>query len=133
MAGPDDKKSHGVRPIPPALGRRAAMVAIVFALVASAVFRWAVIGIWRGAPLEVVPSVSAQGSWCGKYYEPGQPPRTPGGKFPIPPPSPTPLLRFECWPSLRPYVSGLDSKGSVLLSASAVNTTPGVAYSPLTD
>ncbi|KAG9089774.1 hypothetical protein FRC06_001395 [Ceratobasidium sp. 370] len=123
----------GERPVPPVLGRRAAMVAIVFALVASVVFRWAVVGVWKGAPLEVVPTVSAQGTWCGKYYEPGQPARTPGGNFPIPSPSSEPLLRFECWPSLRPYVSGLDTKGSILLSASAVNTTPGVAYSPPAD
>ncbi|KAG8684302.1 hypothetical protein FRC09_015478 [Ceratobasidium sp. 395] len=137
MAEPDDKKPNSVltgeQPAPPVLGRRAAMVAVVFALVASAVFRWVVIGMWRGRPLEVVPVVSAQGTWCGKYYEPGQPPRTPGGNFPVPSPSSVPLLRFECWPSLRPYVSGLDATGSILLSASVVNTLPGTVYSSYAD
>ncbi|KAG8750263.1 hypothetical protein FRC12_012963, partial [Ceratobasidium sp. 428] len=47
--------------------------------------------------------------------------------------SPTPLLRFECWPSLRPYVSGPDATGSILLSASVVNTVPGTAYSSSAD
>jgi hypothetical protein len=51
----------------------------------------------------------------------------------VPPQSPSPLLRFECWPSLRPYVSGPDNTGSVLLSASVVDTTPGSAYSASTD
>jgi hypothetical protein len=72
MAELEDKKSGGSSPpasTPPtasariALGRQAAMVAVVFALVASAVFRWAVVGIWRGQPVEVVPAVSAQGAW----------------------------------------------------------------------
>ncbi|KAG8750265.1 hypothetical protein FRC12_012965 [Ceratobasidium sp. 428] len=73
MAEPDDKKPSsaltGERPAPLVLGRRAAMVAVVFALVASAMFRWVVIGMWRGQPLEVAPVVNAQGTWCGKYYE----------------------------------------------------------------
>ncbi|KAG9127924.1 hypothetical protein FRC07_007575 [Ceratobasidium sp. 392] len=137
MAELEDEKSSsapaGERPTPPVLGRRAAMVAIVFAFVASAVFRWVMVGMWKGQPLEVVPAVSGRGTWCGKYYEPGQPARNPGGQFPVPPTSPSPLLRFECWPSLRPYVSGFDTMGSVLLSASVVSTTPGVAYSPSVD
>ena len=64
---------------------------------------------------------------------PGQPPRSPGGNFPVPSISPTPLLRFECWPGPRPYVSSLDASGSVLLSANAVNTTPGIAYDTAKD
>ncbi|KAG8748415.1 hypothetical protein FRC10_005962 [Ceratobasidium sp. 414] len=94
------------------------MVALGFMFVASVVF---------------VLAVSAQDTWCGKYYKPGLPARSPGGNFPVPPASPSPLLRFECWPSLRPYVSGLDAAGSVLLSASVVNTTPGAAYSAPAD
>ncbi|KAG8765231.1 hypothetical protein FRC12_007614 [Ceratobasidium sp. 428] len=94
------------------------MVAVVLGLIASAVF---------------VSTVSAQDTWCGKYYKPGLPARPPGGNFPVPAVSPSPLLRFECWPSLRPYVSGLDTAGSILLSASVVNTVPGVAYSSSAD
>ncbi|QRV88888.1 hypothetical protein RhiJN_16906 [Ceratobasidium sp. AG-Ba] len=130
----DDKKTSGtLAPSPPSLGRRAAMVAVVFALVASAMFRWAMFGMWRGQPLEMLPSATAQDTWCGKYYKPGLPARPPGGNFPVPSTSSTPLLRFECWPSLRPFVSGLDTKGSILLSASTVNTVPGVSYSSSTD
>ncbi|KAF8606045.1 hypothetical protein BDV93DRAFT_35336 [Ceratobasidium sp. AG-I] len=131
--GEHDKAGGLVSPAPVPFGRRAIMVAVVFALVASAVFRWAVVGIWKGEPLEVVPGVAGQGLWCGKYYEHGQPARSPGGNFPVPSVSPTPLLRFECWPGLRPYVSGLDTSGSVLLSANTVNTAPGIAYDSAKD
>jgi hypothetical protein len=67
------------------------------------------------------------------FTRPGQPAQPPGGNFPIPSPLYKPLLRFECWPGLRPYVSGLDATGSILFSTSIVNTIPGATYDPLKD
>ncbi|CUA78134.1 hypothetical protein RSOLAG22IIIB_02752 [Rhizoctonia solani] len=109
------------------------MAAIILALFASAVFRWLLVGIWAGKPLEIVPGVVGQDKWCGKYYKPGLPAQPPGGNFPVPAASSEPLLRFECWPGLRPYVSELDSTGSVLFSASVVDNAPGTPYDPLKD
>ncbi|CCO28464.1 hypothetical protein BN14_02459 [Rhizoctonia solani AG-1 IB] len=111
------------------------MAAILFALFASAVFKWVLVGIWpwTGRPLDIVPGVAGQDKWCGKYYKPGLPAQEPGGNFPVPTTSTKPLLRFECWPGLRPYVSGIDSTGSVLFSASVVDQSPGVAYDPIKD
>ncbi|QRW17113.1 hypothetical protein RhiXN_05115 [Rhizoctonia solani] len=77
--------------------------------------------------------VVGQDKWCGKHYKPGLPAQPPGGNFPIPTTSTKPLLRFECWPGLRPYVSELDSTGSVLFSVSTVNQSPGAAYDPVKD
>lgn len=59
-----DIKSEGLAgPAPVPFGRRAIMVAVVFALVASAVFKWAVVGMWKGEALEIVPTVAGQGLW----------------------------------------------------------------------
>ncbi|CAE6440513.1 unnamed protein product [Rhizoctonia solani] len=131
-----DKKEPDIQPRSagrPSLGWRAVMAAIVFALCASAIFRWALVGVWSGKPLEIVPAVAGEDKWCGKYYKPGLPAQPPGGNFPAPTTSTKPLLRFECWPGLRPYVSGLDSTGSVLFSASVVDKSPGTPYDPLKD
>ncbi|PCH43231.1 hypothetical protein WOLCODRAFT_138259 [Wolfiporia cocos MD-104 SS10] len=46
---------------------------------------------------------SAQ-TWCGKNYEKGSPVVPPGGEFPTPPTSSSPLLAFRCAPALRPYL-----------------------------
>ena len=60
----EDNKSGGLAsPAPVPFGRRAIMVAVVFALVASALFKWAVVGMWKGEALEVVPAVAGQGLW----------------------------------------------------------------------
>ncbi|KAH7335272.1 hypothetical protein B0J17DRAFT_719811 [Rhizoctonia solani] len=136
MPNPKDKKESDVQPRSagrPSLGWRAVMAAILFALCASAIFRWALVGVWTGKPFEIVPAVAGQDKWCGKYYKPGLPAQPPGGNFPSPTTSTQPLLRFECWPGLRPYVSGLDSTGSVLFSASVVDKSPGTPYDPLKD
>ncbi|CAE6519215.1 unnamed protein product [Rhizoctonia solani] len=137
MPPANDKKEPGLHQSRSAgrlsLGWRGVMAAILFALFASAVFRWFLVGVWTGKPLEIVTGVVGQDKWCGKYYKPGLPAQMPGGNFPIPATSSEPLLRFECWPGLRPYVSGLDSTGSVLFSASVVDRAPGTPYDPLKD
>ncbi|KAF8757931.1 peptidase A1 family [Rhizoctonia solani] len=137
MPASNDKKERGPSqlrsPGRPSLGWAAVMVAIVFALFASAVFKWVLVGVWTGQSAEIVPGVVGQDKWCGKHYKPGLPAQPPGGNFPIPTTSTKPLLRFECWPGLRPYVSELDSTGSVLFSVSTVNQSPGAAYDPVKD
>ncbi|KAF9529879.1 hypothetical protein CPB83DRAFT_811551 [Crepidotus variabilis] len=49
-------------------------------------------------------SVSAQ-TWCGKHYKPELPVTNPGGQFPAPATSKTPLLAFRCVPAIRPYLA----------------------------
>ncbi|CAE6437166.1 unnamed protein product [Rhizoctonia solani] len=137
MPTSNDKKERELdQPHPigrPLLGWKAVMTTIVFALFVSAVFRWVLVGVWVGKPLEIVPAVAGEDKWCGKYYKPGLPSQQPGGKFSVPTSPVKPLLRFECWPGLRPYVSDLDSTGSILFSASVVDTSPGTSYDPLKD
>ncbi|ELU43600.1 hypothetical protein AG1IA_02372 [Rhizoctonia solani AG-1 IA] len=149
MPASNDKKERGPSqlrsPGRPSLGWAAVMVAIIFALFASAVFKWVIVGVWTGQSAEIVPGVVGQDKceWgcCPPSNtrltctttRPGLPAQPPGGNFPIPTTSTKPLLRFECWPGLRPYVSELDSTGSVLFSVSTVNQSPGAAYDPVKD
>ena len=44
-------------------------------------------------------------TWCGKNYLASLPPVPPGGEFPIPASSETPLLAFRCSPAIRPYLA----------------------------
>lgn len=39
------------------------MTAVVFALFASAIFRWVLVGVWTGKPLEIVPGVVGEDKW----------------------------------------------------------------------
>ncbi|KAG7443200.1 uncharacterized protein BT62DRAFT_1034528 [Guyanagaster necrorhizus] len=48
--------------------------------------------------------VSAQ-TWCNKNYMSTEPIVPPGGEFPIPASSSTPLLALRCGPALRPYLA----------------------------
>lgn len=42
---------------------------------------------------------------CGKHYKSTSPIVPPGGQFPIPPVSNTPLLALRCSPAIRPYLA----------------------------
>ncbi|KAF4611870.1 hypothetical protein D9613_003961 [Agrocybe pediades] len=59
-------------------------------------------------PLLALPlfalGVSAQ-TWCGKHYMKSQSPSAPGGLFPVPATSKTPLLALRCSPAIRPYLA----------------------------
>ena len=50
-----------------------------------------------------VTFASAQ-TWCGKNYKPTAHPVTPGGQFPVPATSTSPLLALRCAPAVRPYL-----------------------------
>ncbi|KAI0077012.1 hypothetical protein K474DRAFT_1175661 [Panus rudis PR-1116 ss-1] len=52
----------------------------------------------------LVLQVSAQSQWCGKNYMSSQPIVPPGGQFPIPETSSSPLIAFRCAPVLKPYL-----------------------------
>lgn len=41
---------------------------------------------------------------CGKNYQAGSPVVAPGGEFPIPAKSSSPLLAFRCSPAIKPYL-----------------------------
>ncbi|PIL25753.1 hypothetical protein GSI_11503 [Ganoderma sinense ZZ0214-1] len=43
-------------------------------------------------------------TWCGKNYQAGSPTVAPGGEFPIPSTSTSPLLAFRCSPAIKPYL-----------------------------
>lgn len=43
-------------------------------------------------------------TWCGKNYMEGSPIVPPGGQFPIPATSSSPLLAFRCAPAIKPYL-----------------------------
>ncbi|KAH9476841.1 hypothetical protein JR316_0010757 [Psilocybe cubensis] len=53
--------------------------------------------------VSLVLGVSAQ-TWCGKHYMASSPIVPPGGLFPIPAVSKTPLLALRCSPAIRPYL-----------------------------
>ncbi|KDR78230.1 hypothetical protein GALMADRAFT_245305 [Galerina marginata CBS 339.88] len=54
---------------------------------------------------------SAQ-TWCGKHYMASSPVVAPGGLFPIPATSKTPLLAFRCAPAIRPFLAEDAKSGS---------------------
>ncbi|KAI0920741.1 hypothetical protein AcV5_010411 [Taiwanofungus camphoratus] len=43
-------------------------------------------------------------TWCGKNYMEGSPITPPGGQFPIPATSSSPLFAFRCAPAIKPYL-----------------------------
>ncbi|KAF8628579.1 hypothetical protein AX17_005975 [Amanita inopinata Kibby_2008] len=53
----------------------------------------------------LVSLVGAQ-TWCGKNYKKSQRVVPPGGQFPIPAASTSPLLAFRCSQTIRPYLPG---------------------------
>ncbi|KAJ6590961.1 hypothetical protein DFH09DRAFT_1419580 [Mycena vulgaris] len=64
-------------------------------------------------PLALVYRISAQ-TWCNKNYLQGQPVVPPGGQFPVPELSSTPLLVFRCAPIITPYLDE-DNEAGVLV------------------
>ena len=55
------------------------------------------------ALLPFVAFASAK-TWCGKNYKKTAHPVTPGGQFPVPATSTSPLLALRCAPAVRPYL-----------------------------
>ncbi|KAI1787420.1 hypothetical protein LXA43DRAFT_713557 [Ganoderma leucocontextum] len=47
---------------------------------------------------------TAADTWCGKNYQAGSPVVAPGGEFPTPAKSSSPLLAFRCSPAIKPYL-----------------------------
>lgn len=45
-------------------------------------------------------------TWCGKYYQQNQKIVPPGGQFPVPATSSSPLLALRCAQTIRPYLAG---------------------------
>lgn len=61
---------------------------------------------------------------CGKYYDPSQMPQDkappPGGTFPIPTTSQSPLLALRCAPAIKPYLAEDASSSAAILIDSPV-------------
>ncbi|KAF5329520.1 hypothetical protein D9619_009061 [Psilocybe cf. subviscida] len=55
-------------------------------------------------------------TWCGKHYLPTLPATPPGGLFPIPAVSDSPLLALRCSPAIRPYLAEDDKLTSTVKS-----------------
>lgn len=64
--------------------------------------------------------VESQETWCGKGYRKDAPVIEPGGRYPIPKASDTPLLRFSCSPASKPYIHGRDGWGTMLVDLAVV-------------
>ncbi|KIP02361.1 hypothetical protein PHLGIDRAFT_130785 [Phlebiopsis gigantea 11061_1 CR5-6] len=73
-----------------------------------------------------VAHVAAQ-TWCGKNYMASSPVVPPGGQFPIPATSTSPLLAFRCAPAIKPYLPE-----DVLTSSTFVIDAP-ITYSDIAD
>ncbi|KAJ7151385.1 hypothetical protein C8R43DRAFT_1004992 [Mycena crocata] len=54
-------------------------------------------------------------TWCNKHYLQGQPEVPPGGHFPIPEQSTTPLLVLRCAPIITPYLEVEDNEAGILV------------------
>lgn len=69
-------------------------------------------------------------TWCGKPYNEGTPHITlpPDSRFSVPPYSSQELLNFRCNPAIRPYVSGFDKEGSIIIDAELTHDV-GVPFS----
>ncbi|KAF8128018.1 hypothetical protein EV363DRAFT_1512354 [Boletus edulis] len=60
-------------------------------------------------------------TWCGKHYMSSQSVAAPGGNFPLPSPSPDPLLALRCAPAIRPYLAeDVSSPAAILIDAPVV-------------
>ncbi|TFY61407.1 hypothetical protein EVJ58_g4519 [Rhodofomes roseus] len=79
------------------------------------------------ARLALAAAVALAGSaladtWCGKNYEQGTPVVPPGGQFPVPATSSSPLLAFRCAPAIKPYVaSDASSPAGILIDTFITN------------
>ncbi|KAF8994884.1 hypothetical protein BDQ17DRAFT_1366275 [Cyathus striatus] len=73
--------------------------------------------------LFALPLVGAQ-TWCGKNYMLGSPVVPPGGHFPVPATSSTPLLALRCSQAIRPYLpedaSSTDGSVAILIDTPVV-------------
>ncbi|KAI0311942.1 hypothetical protein OF83DRAFT_1219600 [Amylostereum chailletii] len=70
---------------------------------------WAV-----AAALATLPLASGQ-TWCGKVYMANETVVPPGGAFPVPASSPSPLLALRCNPALIPFLPDDVSSGASIL------------------
>ena len=68
-------------------------------------------------------SVLAQDKWCGKNYKQGQPVILPGGRYPVPQLSDTPLLLFRCYTAVAPYIHGQDHIASIVVDLDVTHQT----------
>ncbi|KDQ56015.1 hypothetical protein JAAARDRAFT_158780 [Jaapia argillacea MUCL 33604] len=67
--------------------------------------------------LTTITGVLAQPTWCGKNYQSTQPITIPGGNFPLPITSTSPLLSLRCSQSIRPYLaSDIPTPGGIIIS-----------------
>ncbi|KAF8626641.1 hypothetical protein AX15_004735 [Amanita polypyramis BW_CC] len=88
----------------------------------------------------LISAVEAQ-TWCGKHYKQQQPVIPPGGQFPIPASSSSPLLAFRCSQTIRPYIAGdgndPDQPASILIDVpvvySLINNTAPITISNSTN
>ncbi|THH33377.1 hypothetical protein EUX98_g816 [Antrodiella citrinella] len=70
----------------------------------------------------LVVGTSAQ-QWCGKNYMASEPIVAPGGDFPIPSTSSSPLLAFRCAPAIKPYLpEDASSPASFIVDATITNS-----------
>lgn len=60
-------------------------------------------------------SALAQDKWCGKHYKQGQPVIHPGGRYPVPQHSDSPLLLFRCYTAISPYIHGEDDTAAIII------------------
>ncbi|KAF8208179.1 hypothetical protein K438DRAFT_2012988 [Mycena galopus ATCC 62051] len=66
--------------------------------------------------LLLISQIHAQ-TWCNKNYYLAKPVVDPGGRFPIPELSSSPLLAFRCAPIITPYVEEEDHDAGVVVEA----------------
>lgn len=92
------------------------------------------LNFWRFGVLvilisDIVIGVTAQ-TWCGKNYKAGSPVVPPGGTFPVPVTSSTPLLALRCAPAIRPYLPEDASSPSDLFPHAILIDAP-ITYSKI--
>ncbi|KAJ3568689.1 hypothetical protein NP233_g5551 [Leucocoprinus birnbaumii] len=63
-------------------------------------------------------------TWCGKHYMSNSSPADPGGQFPVPGTSSSPLLALRCAQAIRPYLPGDSNSDSDPTAVSILIDTP---------
>ncbi|KAH9932841.1 hypothetical protein B0H21DRAFT_760442 [Amylocystis lapponica] len=76
------------------------------------------------------PGVLAQ-TWCGKNYMAGSPVVPPGGQFPTPATTSSPLLAFRCAPAIKPYIPDDASSPAGILIDTYVTYSDIVGAAPI--
>lgn len=69
---------------------------------------------------------------CGKNYEQGSPVVPPGGQFPTPATSDTPLLAFRCAPAIKPYLASEAGRPAAILFDTFVTYAEIADTAPIT-